>query len=243
MEETATINVVRSPNLFKMKLGIGEDAYKSLRLGNNLSKLSGLLGAGGAAAGIASSAVVATNLFPATGFLAWLGLGAGAATPIGWVIGAAVVSGAAYVKAADMYQKSRGKLVKVVPVFINTPLDLLAIGISNLAIPMFHHIAMADDHFHENERSEIIDYFVDDWGYDRNYIESRLDAHSGGLPKTIEQAVSEFFAFIRDNEDCNHQLIAKEIIAFMHDVALADGFVSAEEKAAIAEIEQILKRQ
>jgi tellurite resistance protein len=29
----------------------------------------------------------------------------------------------------------------------------------------------------------------------------------------------------------------------MNDVALSDGFVSAKEKAAIAEIEQILKRQ
>ncbi|MDO8270443.1 MAG: TerB family tellurite resistance protein [Gammaproteobacteria bacterium] len=239
MEETATINVVRSPDLFKMKLGIGEDAYKSLRLGNNLSKLSGLLGMGGTAAGIASSTFVATTFFPPV----WFAFGASAVTPIGWVIGAAVVSGAAYVKAADMYQKTRGKLVKVVPTFINTPLDLLAIGISNLAIPIFHHIAMADDHFHENERSEIVDYFVDVWGYDRNYIESRLDAHSGRLPKTIEQAVSEFFAFIRDNEDCNHQSIAKEIVAFMNDVALSDGFVSAKEKAAIAEIEQILKRQ
>ena len=84
---------------FKSKLGIGEEEYNYLKRKKNLAEFVGAIGVGGATGGIASSATVATTFFPASGVLATLGFGAAATTPIGWVIGAGVLAGGAYLGA------------------------------------------------------------------------------------------------------------------------------------------------
>ena len=83
-------SVVAIPERFKAKLGIGEDAYASLRLRKNLGTVFKGTDAAGAAAtgvGVASSSVVASTFFSAPGLLGALGIGA-AVTPIGRVIAA-----------------------------------------------------------------------------------------------------------------------------------------------------------
>ena len=120
------------PVCFKQALHIGEDAYKSLTIKRQSLKLLGPLGAAGAGAAIASSPVVATTFFSGggilSGILGWFGI-ATAATPIGWVIATAALSGTAWAGVTRMLGDLSSKRVDQIPKFINTPLDLLAVSI------------------------------------------------------------------------------------------------------------------
>ena len=87
--------VVSEPLIFKAKLGIGEDAYTSLRVKNTVFEAWDTLGAAGAAVSVAQSSVIASSFFAPTGWLAVIGIGT-AATPIGWVVAAGVVTGGAW---------------------------------------------------------------------------------------------------------------------------------------------------
>lgn len=85
--------VIANEEKFKLKLGIGRDAFVSLKAAGVVGKLWDVGGAAGTGVTVASSGAVASTFFGSF----WTGIGlATAATPIGWVIGAAVVSGGAY---------------------------------------------------------------------------------------------------------------------------------------------------
>jgi hypothetical protein len=68
--------VVEDTNKFKLKLGIGEDAYASLKLTKTLQTIWDMKGAAGAGATAAASPVIASTFFGGTGFLSFMGIGA-----------------------------------------------------------------------------------------------------------------------------------------------------------------------
>lgn len=91
--------VVADPLRFKRKLKIGAQAFALLRARDSLVAFWDTAGAVTAGAGIAQSSLVATTFFAPSalgGALSWIGFGAAAATPLGWVVAAALVSGGAY---------------------------------------------------------------------------------------------------------------------------------------------------
>ena len=74
--------VITYPEVFKIKLGIGEDAFASLRQKKNLEQVLEVFNIaimGGAGAAAASSSAVATTFSAPAGLLAALGVGATAA--------------------------------------------------------------------------------------------------------------------------------------------------------------------
>ena len=72
---------------FKRKLAIGEDAYASLRISKRLQQLWDVGGVAASGAGLAASPTIAGTFFASSGWMASIGLGASATTPIGWIIG------------------------------------------------------------------------------------------------------------------------------------------------------------
>ena len=83
---------VEHPDLFKLELEIGDRAYSRLLDKKRLLEIWDVVGAGITGGTIMMSPFVAATLFPATGVLAWVGLGV-AVTPIGWVLAVALASG------------------------------------------------------------------------------------------------------------------------------------------------------
>ena len=118
--------IVSEPLNFKARLAIGEDAYTSLKVKNAAVQVWDVAGVAATGAVVAKSSLVATTFFAPTGFLAALGIGA-AVTPIGWVIAAGVVTGGAWVGITRHLKKASASRLTVVPNFINTPLDVLAL--------------------------------------------------------------------------------------------------------------------
>lgn len=233
-------SVINEPIKFKIKLGIGEDAFTSLRIGRGVSELWDLGGAAGTGAAVAASPLIANTFFPATGFMAWLGLGT-AVTPIGWVIGAGCAAGGAYymlLKASGSYRNRR---VDTVPRFINTPIDILAAALFDLVGTLAVKVGQCDGAFPEIQQQAIKAEFVREWGYSPSYV----DAAFGLLlensdDRNISHIARSLADFKRSNPDCNAKKIADDLMVFLSDMISIDGIIDPREEAAIVEIREML---
>ena len=125
----------------------------------------------------------------------------------------------------------------VIPKFINTPLDVLALGLFDLLAPLALKVACVEGQIDGDGRKLIRDYFVNEWGYDLKFVdegirytESKLDHFS---IKTLSQALAEFAS---ENPDCNFKIMSEEIVGFLRNIVVIDGKTS---KSAGIEIERI----
>jgi uncharacterized tellurite resistance protein B-like protein len=230
---SAVERVVADPIRFKLRLGIGDDAYASLRLKKSLSKLWDVAGAGGTGAGVAASPIVAGTLFPAKGILAMLGFGM-ASTPMGWIVAAALVSAGGYYGVLRMFDGFSGSRVEVLPKFINTPIDLLGAALLDLMGALAVRVAAIDGYIDDAERNAMTDHFVETWGFDRDYVGQAINV----LERNIEQATIKDLAlqlaiFLRENPDCNPTMMRVELVDFLKEIALADGRLDEREDLAI----------
>ncbi len=135
--------MVADPLRFKARLEIGENAYTSLTLKNRALEVWDVAGVAFTGATVAKSAVVASTFFSTSGgFFGLFGVAA-AATPVGWVVAASVATGGAYYGVIRL-MKGTGDKVEVIPKFVNTPLDTLAVGFFDLMAPLALKVAAAD---------------------------------------------------------------------------------------------------
>ena len=231
--------IISEPLNFKAKLAIGEDAYTSLKLKNAAFQAWEVAGVATTAAVVAKSSVVASTFFAPTGFLAAIGIGT-AATPIGWVIAAGVVTGGAWVGITRYLKKASDSRVTVIPKFINTPLDVLALGLFDLLAPLALKVTVVDGHIDDTKRKLIQDYFVKEWGYDPgfvaegiNYTESKINEFS---TRSVPQTLAEF---TRDNRDCNFDMMSREILGFLDNIVGDGGSADQRQQREIAKIATI----
>ena len=215
---------------FKSRLGIGEETYNYLKKQKNLDKFVGALGVGGTVAGVASSATVATTFFPASGFLATLGFGAAAATPVGWVIGAGVLAGGVYVgarkrsEAGKNKEARKNKKVVVIPEFIHTPLDVLANELLGFMLPLSLRIAISDGQIIQSERDEIVEHYAKDWGYSRAFVDTAIKETENNIGSMSYESLSESLSrYCDENPDCNQKAIVAFLLEHLEEVADTGG--------------------
>jgi hypothetical protein len=233
--------IVAEPLKFKVKLAIGEDAYTSLRVKNAVVQVWDVAGVATTAAVVAKSSVVASTFFAPTGLLAAIGIGA-AVTPIGWVVAAGVVSGGAWFGITRHLKKASASKVTVVPNFINTPLDVLALGLFDLMVPLALRVAAAEGRIDVARRQQIDDYFVGEWGYDASFVDAGLrhiEASLGEL--SVSELAQTMAEFASQNRDCNFKMMSQEILDFLRHIVTLDGGVDARDEQAIVEIASIFK--
>ena len=233
--------IISEPLNFKAKLAIGEDAYTSLKVKNAAFQVWEVAGVATTAAVVAKSSVVASAFFAPSGFLAAIGMGT-AVTPVGWVIAAGVVTGGAWVGITRYLKKASASRVTVIPKFINTPLDVLALGLFDLLAPLALKVLAVDGNIDDTKRKLIHDYFVREWGYDSGftaegirYTESRISEFS---IKSLAQTLAEF---TRENRDCNFQMMSQEILGFLSSIVAADGKLDRRQEIEIEKIKAIFK--
>ena len=218
--------VIAHALVFKGRLGIGEEAYKFLKLSKNLSTFIHTLLTGVAASGTAASSVVAGALFPATGFgsaLAAIGLGAGAVTPIGWVVGAGFAIGGIYLGMRKLLDNKKDKMVDVmvdvIPKHINTPLDLIGEALLRLMLPLSLKIASADGQIIDSEVEAIADHYEKDWGYSRDFVIKTAEE----IKEDVENISYEEFAkslsdYCDKNSDCNRGTITDFLLDHLEEI-------------------------
>ncbi|MCE5972419.1 TerB family tellurite resistance protein [Sinirhodobacter sp. WL0062] len=236
-ELSETDLVVADTNKFKIKLGIGEDAYGSLKLKNTLQTLWDVKGAGAVGAAAAASPAVATTFFGGGGFLSALGLGAAAATPVGWVVAAAVASGGAYygvMKVMSGYTSSR---VETIPKFINTPIDLLGATLFDMMAGLALKVADFSGETEDVEREAIVAYFAEEWGVSEDYARRALPLLEMQIKgRTLKEMAKALADYQIDNDDCNPTAMKKDIRKFLEEIAYADGECDEREELAIESI-------
>jgi uncharacterized membrane protein YebE (DUF533 family) len=232
--------VVADDLRFKKRLKIGRKAFASIRSTDTLKSVASTAGVAWGGAAIASSSAVATALFPAAGILGWLGL-ATAATPVGWVVAAAALTGGAFY-AATSYFSAGERFVDEIPKFINTPIDLLGASLFELMGTLAIAVARADGQFDDDERQTILEHFVLDWGYDPAFANAALAclANRPG-PEAVTAIACRLADFQAANPDCNSQAMQSELMAFLRELIAADGVISDAETRAVGEIEQALE--
>lgn len=232
--------VVADPLRFKLRLGIGEEAYASLRLKNKVLKVWDIGSWGGTGAAVASSKIVASTFFAPTGFMALIGLGT-AVTPIGWVLAAAVTSAGAYYGVTRLFGRYAGSRVDTIPKFINTPIDVLGAAVLDLMGGLAIRVAAIDGDIDDREIETIVDHFVADWGMDRAYVEQALVVLQTNISKaTIKELASQLAKFQIANPDCNATAMAATLTAFLRDIAIADGRIDEREDLAIDAIAVVM---
>ena len=237
--------VVGNPNQFKIKLGIGEDAFSTLKLKKNLTSLWELKGAAVSGAALASSSVVASSVFASTaGPLSFIGIGAAAATPVGWVIGAAVLSSSAYYGVSKLVSGYENSRVASIPKFINTPIDLLGATIFDMLAGLALKITSLSGVVDDVERVAIIDYFSEEWGISPDYANRALPLIELNISgQRLKDMVKNLTEFQVNNPDCNPTVMAKDIKGFLEEIAYADGDYDEVEELAIDAVQSIIKNE
>ncbi|SLN58850.1 Tellurite resistance protein TerB [Roseovarius gaetbuli] len=242
-EQVASFNNVQSvlanDERFKVKLGIGSDAFASLKTGNLVAQLWGLGCTVGTGAGVAASGTLASTLFGTF----WTTIGvATAATPIGWVVGAAVASGGVYYGVSRLFKSYSGSRVDEIPKFLNTPLDVLATSTLDLLGTLALKVASMDGNIDRTERASMQEYFVEEWGYDPLYLEHALDVLEQNIDKSrLSDMTASLAEFASSNPDCNFSAIQAEIRKLLVEIAQADGHLDEREEMAIERIENALR--
>ena len=226
--------MIAEPLRLKHKLAIGEDAYASTRVakvaGDAMVAVSGA-GTGGAAA---ASSVVASTFFG--GWLSAAGV-ATAVTPVGWVIGAAVVTGGICLGVTRLLREYERSRVHSIPAFINTPVDVLGLGLFDLMAGLALKLCEEGDGIGSEEREIIADVFVSEWGFDPKFVQRALplieQAVAGRTLADMAQALAQFHHV---NPDCNALEMHIDLILFLSEVAEADGRVDAGKTEAIRRV-------
>jgi len=233
--------IVSEPLKFKVKLAIGEDAYTSLKVKNAVVQVWDVAGVATTAAVVAKSSVVASTFFAPTGWLAALGIGT-AVTPVGWVIAAAVFSGGAWFGITRHLKKASADKVTVVPNFINTPLDVLALGLFDLLVPLALKVATDDGALAGARRRQVHDYLVREWGYDADFVAAGMRYIEFGLEDlSVRELARTLAGFAADNRDCNFTMMSQEILGFLRNMVEVDGQVEPGDADQIEKIAAIFK--
>ena len=224
-------------------MGIGEDAYQSLKLAKGLQTLWDVKGAAGAGAAAAASPVVAGTFFSSGGLLSALGWGAAATTPVGWVVAAAVASGGAYYGVMSLAGKYTSSRVEKIPKFLNTPIDLLGATLFDLIGGLALKVAILSNDIDEVERGSLVDYFVEVWGIDKEYIRQSLPILEDQVRgRNLKEMVKALVEFQLDNPDCNPEAMKKDILELLNEIVMADGEIDEREELALGTVESELNK-
>jgi uncharacterized protein (DUF697 family) len=233
--------VVAEPLTFKAKLDIGEDVFASLQAARLVGDLW-QVGTAATAGGLAASSSAVAGTFFGGSWLAALGIGA-AVTPVGWVVEAAVASGAACYGVLRLYRGYEGTRVKKVPAFINTPIDVLGAALFDLMASLAIRVARQAEEVDDAERAAIADYFIAEWGLDSAYVAAALPIiEQSAEGRSVDEIAEALAIYKRDNPDCNFDTLKAELLAFLTEIALADGVLHDAELAAIARTDRIFQK-
>ncbi len=236
--------IIDKPLNFKAKLGIGQRAYGLLRAREHMATFAEATGVGATAATVANSGAIASTFFASSGFLASIGLGAAAVTPIGWVIAAGVISGGAYIGVSRIFERSKDNALVIIPNYINTPLDVLAATLIELMLPVSLKIAYADSELREPELTAIHNFFVDEWGYSAGFVTRLIAEYKEQLDGvSYSRLANTLGTYCAESKDCDKESILAGFVEHLREIVEADGAIHEQERAQLDYLTSLLIKE
>jgi hypothetical protein len=154
-------------------------------------------------------------------------------TPVGWVVGAAVASGAACYGVLRLYRGYEGTRLQKVPAFINTPIDVLGASLFDLMASLAIRVAREAEEVDDTERAAIADYFIAEWGLDPAYVAAAFPViERSAEGRSVDEIAEALAIYKRDNPDCNFDTLKAELLDFLTEIAATDGVLHDAELAA-----------
>ena len=232
--------ILDHPLVFKAALNIGDQAYKWLRTSGNLAKC---LNAIVVALGTGGSTAIIQHL-TASGFAKLLAL-IGLSSPATWpFILVGVVSASVYLGGSLIFKRSKDKIIAIVPKYINTPLDVMALELIALMLPLSLKIAYADGEIAPSERRAILDFFCQKWGYSAKFVDCLASQYGMRLQDfSYGQLAESFGGYLEKSKDANQKAIIRDFLGFLTDVVEADGEIRDDEREHLNQLETLLKEQ
>ncbi|MCY4543399.1 MAG: TerB family tellurite resistance protein [Rhodobacteraceae bacterium] len=219
--------IVTDQRAFKAKLAIGENAYFSSQVISAARKSVKFISAAHTGAKIAKTSYVAAIL---------------ATTPHGALV-AGIATGVGYLVVSKKLEKLKGP-VEVIPVFINSPIDILANQLFALLAPLVLKMVGADNEFHAAEMRRARQYFVDSWGYNPRYVEKGLELYKAHLSLFRTEDIAEELAiFCRTHKDCNFRKITDGILDLLQELMEADNKIHPNEEFELKRIRRTFRQQ
>ena len=237
--------VIAHPLTFKYKLAIGEDAFTSMRLQKHLGKVWDVVGAAGTAGAAAKSSLVANAFFGKAGLMAVMG---GASTPLGWVLAASVVGGGAWFALTKVLRAETDKRVDIIPKFINTPLDILAIRLFELMVPLALQMEAlgvpngqgTSTGLQSSSRHLVHNYLVGEWGYDSKFIDHAMPILHANMAHTdVLHTARQLAYYEKQNPDCNYSIMRDDLLTMMRAVAESVGPINRQQQDLLSAVEGV----
>ena len=226
---------------FKTKLEIGDDHFTYLKSAKNLADFGGsILG------GVGAGGVAATAWYSTLGLGGKLLLAFNIGNPVGWIVGATALGATGVyglIKAKDKFiKKAEDELVTKVPKFLNTPLDLLGLSIATLMLPVSVKMAQADGNFCHMERTQILKYFTDEWGYNSEFIEKLMQAQESKMESfSYKEYAKTLKAVCKKTSEFKLSQVSDEILNFQREIILMDGEIHPDEVKELATLKLYLQ--
>ena len=161
-------------------------------------------------------------------------------TPLGWIIAASVISGGAWPGITRYLKKVGDNISGVIPGFINTPFDVLAVGFFDLLAPLSIMVALADGAIQEDEREYIQNHFVHEWGYNKNFVNEGLNYVESNIDEfSVEDLAETLAEFQKKNSDIDYEKMSKALFDYLIGIAVADSRVQGNEAQILERIKSI----
>jgi uncharacterized tellurite resistance protein B-like protein len=116
------------------------------------------------------------------------------------------------------------------------------LGLFDLLTPLALKVAWFDGNIDQTEKKLIRSYFIDEWGYDQNFVDEGMRFTESRLSDfTIKEIAQTLADFKKENPDCNYEAMSRGILEFLHDIMEADGRVDEREELAIEKVQSIFE--
>ncbi|MFC1577616.1 TerB family tellurite resistance protein [Thermodesulfobacteriota bacterium] len=232
--------ILNNEHQFKIKLKIGENTHQHLSKVKKVVTIGTISSIAIGSGAITNAAWLSSlGVFGKTAFL--LGIGS---NPYGWIVGVGVGTALGAYGIKKLINSADNSTTHKIPKYINGDIDIVALCVSDLLFPPAVMIACTDQDFCNKERKCIVDYFVDEYGYDKNFVQNTIAFIEKNVKSVDYRELKKSIVEVcNTNKDLDKDVIINDLLKVLQEVAQADGVIHPNENTELKLANTYLKKK